>query len=56
MIILFFDTKGKEVKTMNMNVAYEELEVAELLGDGWWIAGFFVGAAAGTVIGIIVLT
>ena len=41
---------------MNMNVAYEELEVAELLGDGWWLAGLGVGAVAGTVLGIIFLT
>lgn len=49
----------KENKNVNKNVKdenakYEEMEVAEEFGDGWFVAGVATGIAIG--VGVIVLT
>ena len=38
--------KRPEIKTTK----YEEMEVAEEFGDGWFVAGVVTGVAAGAII------
>ena len=42
---------NKDKKKVNeANTKYEEMEVAEELGDGWFVAGVVTGVAAGAII------
>ncbi len=43
--------KNKSKKELrDENAVYEEMEVAEELGDGWFVAGVATGVVVGTVI------
>ena len=44
----------KDKKNVDENTKFEEMEVAEELGDGWFVAGVGVGVAIG--VGVVVLT
>ena len=42
---------NKDKKKVNeANTKYEEMEVAEEFGDGWFVAGVVTGVAAGAII------
>ena len=43
-----FNKNKKELK--EANTKYEEMEVAEEFGDGWFVAGVVTGVAAGAII------
>lgn len=43
-----FNKNKKELK--EANTKYEEMELAEEFGDGWFVAGVVTGVAAGAII------
>lgn len=42
--------KKNDKKILDKNTKYEEMEVAEEFGDGWFVAGVATGVAVGAII------